>query len=156
METLLNIPQPILAIIFPGMLSGITLFFGYVQYNKGLKDKKQERELNFDQQRESEMSKERDRISRDMAGLMQNIHKDLDDCRAQLDRKNRDGFYAWDRARFWHQKAWDMRNEAAYARQIVDSGARIAGNPPPVWFTSLDLPPFDDSVIQSRPGQSAG
>jgi hypothetical protein len=111
------------------------------------KDKKEDRELTFEERRDSEIAKEREQVSKSYAALLTDLRADVDKYRNMVNERNGDRYRAWDKARAWHQRAWDMRNEAAYARQVAESLHRLRGHPedqPPVWNISLRLPPFDE------------
>lgn len=110
-------------------------------------DKKSERYQSYEERQESALIKERESISAGNAAIIKDLRTDLDNCRRDLEVRDRDRSRGWDRARYWHQKAWDMRNEAAHARQIVESEARMAGREVHPWYGSLELPPFDAENI---------
>lgn len=115
----------------------------FVQWFTNRKDKNREREYNEEHRREEEIDKDRHEIIQNQSALLAQLRLDIDRYRKIIEEKNVERWYAWDRARFWHQMAWDMRNEAAYARQITESARRLAGEPHRPWETSIDLPPFD-------------
>lgn len=125
-----------------------------IQWWSGRQDKRAERELNYDQRREAELERERKIIADSHEKTIRDLHQDLENYRKRLNEKNVERFKAWDRAHFWHGKAWEMRNEAAYARQVAESAARLAGKELPRWETAIWLPPFDDDV--KAPPPSAG
>lgn len=118
------------------------------------KDKKEESHNSYEEKRDASIDRERKMLAETNYSLLKEIRSDLTNCRIQLVEKDTDRHRAWDRARYWHQKAWDMRNEAAYARQIVESANRLSGNPPHNWNSSLDLPNFDDHVRAPAPRES--
>lgn len=117
-----------------------------MQWLSNRHDRREERALSYEEKRDAEIERERHAIAESHATLLKDLRSDIERYRKLIDEKNTDRYHAWDRARYWHQKAWDMRNEAAYARQMVESMHRIAGEPPHNWHTPLDLPPFDDDV----------
>lgn len=124
--------------------------WSFLQWWYNRKDKLEERELTSDEKRESELRQERSEVSKSYSALLHDLRNDVDKYRNMINSRNTETYRAWDRARYWHQKAWDMRNEAAYARQIVESARRLSGDPPPVWTMGLDLPPFDDDFESPR------
>lgn len=118
------------------------------------KENNQSRAHSFEERRENDLSKERDRVSTERDAAMADLRMEIDRCHAEIKgyrdlmkEKNIERFAAWDRARAWHQKCWDMRNEAAYARQLVDSMLRTSGQPPHQWQADLMIPLFDNIVI---------
>lgn len=119
-----------------------------IQWMTNRKDKRKERENTEEQKREAEHERERHEISEAHSVLMRQLRDDVDRYRNIITEKNIERWYAWDRARFWHSKAWDMRNEAAQARQVAESIARLAGESLKPWDTLLELPPFD--VVDSK------
>jgi hypothetical protein len=141
----------------PWILTGISatapMFVGvwtFIQWYAGRKDKAIDRELSEEQRRENDLDRERHEIMESHSQLLAQLRTDVDRYRKIIEEKNIERWYAWDRARFWHQVAWDMRNEAAYARQIVESASRLAGDPPRIWERSLDMPPFDSKNQPSK------
>lgn len=121
-----------------------------IQWMANRKDKAREREESEELKRENEMDRERKELIENRAMIFAQIKTELEFCKKDIESKNRELIAIWERARFWHQKAWDMRNEAAYARQIVESGRRLAGEPFKGWDVPLDMPAFDsaDSKIK--------
>src|SRR5690349_7958979 len=86
----------------------------FIQWFTARKDKLDEREINLEQKREEELDKERQEIIASQTQLLVQLRTDIERYRKIIEEKNTERWYAWDRARFWHQMAWDMRNEAAY------------------------------------------
>jgi uncharacterized protein (DUF3084 family) len=138
-------------VIIPTVLTSIGGIWAAVQHFQKRKDNKEEKELTFDQAREKEIIDLRKQLAQEVFQSIQNKNADIIACRAELDErdkrlrdKDQEITKFSNLARFWHSKSWDMRSEAAYARQIVESAARISGGTMPVWYGSLELPPFDD------------
>lgn len=124
----------------------------FIQWFTSRKDKNRELELTQEEKREAELEKERHEILENYTLINAQLKADIDRYRKIIEEKNIERWYAWDRARYWHQIAWDMRNEAAYARQIVESACRLAGEPPKQWEASLNMPPFDaNAQTNSQP-----
>jgi hypothetical protein len=122
----------------------------FIQWFTARGDKNKEREMNEDHRREEELEKERHEIIQSQTALLTQLRVDIDRYRKIIEEKNTERWYAWDRARFWHQLAWDMRNEAGYARQIVESYRRLSNEPQKPWEVSLNLPPFDGKIQDSN------
>lgn len=138
------------ASVIPPTAVGVWSFLQW-WYNR--KDKIDERELTNEEKREAELRQERAEVSKSYSALLTDLRADVDKYRNMINNRNTETYRAWDRARFWHQKAWDMRNEAAQCRQIIESMRRVSGDQPPKWSISLDLPPFDDDLEAPRPKQ---
>ena len=126
----------------------------FVQRADKKQESKESRALTFEERRDNDLAKERERISNERDAAMADLRMEIDRCHAEINgyrtlikEKNVERFLAWDRARAWHQKAWDMRNEAAYARQLVDSMLRTSGQPPHAWSADLMLPLFDNIIV---------
>lgn len=120
-------------------------------YNR--KDKQLEREESFEQKRDAAIDREREIITRNHIALIADLRSDIERYRDLLNEKNNDRYRAWDRARFWHQLAWEMRNEASQARQVAESTCRLANMDRPMWYRALDLPPFDDDIKAPLPSE---
>ena len=113
------------------------------QWWAGRKDKRTEREISAEERHEQNVLKERDAVTARYDMLMRDLRSELDRTRALLDTTDDDRHRGWDKARFWHRMAWEMRHSAAGARQTAESMARVHGVDPPRWSSNLVLPPFD-------------
>lgn len=125
----------------------------FIQWFYSRQDKQAEKEETFEQKRDAAIDRERQIITQNHMALIADLRADVERYRALLNEKNNDRYHAWDRARFWHQKAWEMRNEASQARQVAESAARTAGAERPTWYSNLELPPFDDDVKAPLPSE---
>lgn len=138
-------------VIIPTALTSIGGIWAVVQHFQKRRDNKEEKELTLEQQREKEITDLRKQLAQEVFQSIQNKNADILACRQELREKDQELrekdqqiSRIFNIARFWHSKSWDMRSEAAYARQIVESAARISGGPLPTWYGSLELPPFDE------------
>ncbi len=146
--------QPVLAIVGPALTmagSGVAWYFLRKDKNQ---ETRENRALSFEERRENDLAKERERVTNERDAAMADLRMEIDRCHAEINgyrtlikEKNVERFLAWDRARAWHQKCWDMRNEAAYARQLVDSLLRTSGQPAHPWQNDLMMPLFDNIII---------
>lgn len=125
-------------------LPGIgTLAYTFYKTRMESKEKQDERRQTFEEKQEAAFQRERELTSAERERQFEILRKDVDYHRNLANQKNQEKFAAFELAHFWHGKCWDMRNEAAQARQIAESASRLANKDLPVWGKPLDLPPFD-------------
>ena len=90
-----------------------------------------------------DLESQRVALSREQAELFERLRTEIERIRHRLLEVEADRDHAWDLARWWNQRAHDMRHAALNAQTMVIGFCSREGVEPPTW-PETDLPGLEE------------